>query len=76
MPSDLPMDFAIVVNPVVVTTTAGIPAFSASAAGLTEDGVQVPQPPLPVMMASTSHSFASAAMSFAVCFCDAGSPPT
>ena len=66
----------MVVNPVVVTTTPGMPSFSASAAGLTEAGVQVPHPPLPVMIASTLSSFASAAISFAVFFCDAASPPT
>jgi hypothetical protein len=53
---------------VVVTTTAGMPAFSASTAGLTEAGVQVPHPPLPVMIASHPRAFAMAAMSRAVFF--------
>ena len=72
----LPAALAMFVKPVVVITTLGIPAFSASAAGLTEAGVQVPHPPLPVMIASTLSSLASAAISLAVFFCDAGSPPT
>ena len=67
---------AIAVNPVVVMTTLGMPSFSASMAGLTEAGVQVPQPPLPVIRASAPRSFASAATCFATCFCVAGSPPT
>ena len=76
MPSAFATARAMVVNPVVVITTLGIPAFSASTAGLTEDGVQVPQPPLPVMIASTPFSLASAAISFAIFFCDSASPPT
>jgi hypothetical protein len=68
MPSAFAAARAIVVNPVVVTTTLGIPTFSASTAGLTEAGVQVPQPPLPVMIASQPFSLASAAISFAIRF--------
>ena len=67
---------AMAVKPVVVTTTPGIPSFSASTAGLTEAGVHVPHPPLPVMIASQPLSFASAAISFAIFFCETASPPT
>jgi len=51
MPSAFAAALAMVVNPVVVTTTLGMPSFSASTAGLTEAGVHVPHPPFPVMMA-------------------------
>jgi hypothetical protein len=37
--------------------------FSASAAGRTAAGVQVPQPPLPVMTASAPLAFSAAMMS-------------
>ena len=76
MPSARAAALAIAVNPVVVTTTLGMPIFSASTAGLTEAGVQVPHPPLPVISASHPFSLAMAAISRAVFFCEAGSPPT
>jgi len=44
---------------VVATVTEGIPAFSATMAGRAAAGVQVPQPPLPVM--STSQPFSTSA---------------
>jgi hypothetical protein len=53
---------ASVVKPEVVMTTLGIPSFSASTAGRTAAGVQVPQAPLPEMIASQPFSFASAAI--------------
>ena len=50
---------------VAVTTTAGIPSCSIATAGRTAAGEQVPQAPLPEMIASQPFSFARAAICFA-----------
>jgi hypothetical protein len=61
-PPALPVNRASVVNPVVVTTTLGIPPFSVSVAGRAAAGAHVPQAPLPEITASQPFSRASAAM--------------
>ena len=50
-PPALPVKRARTEKPVVVTTTLGMPAFSASAAGRAAAGAQVPQAPLPEITA-------------------------
>ena len=60
MPSCCPTTRASGRNPVAAIATEGMPAFSATMAGRTTAGVQVPQPPLPVINAS--HPFSSNAL--------------
>lgn len=61
MPPAFPVNRASAEKPVVVTTTVGSPAFSASTAGRAAAGAQVPQAPLPEMTASQPCERASAA---------------
>ena len=64
-PPAFALSLASVVKPVAVTTTAGIPSCSIATAGRTAAGEQVPQAPLPEMIASQPFSFARAASCFA-----------